>query len=585
MSILATGFAMHRATLSVVTFVLFFPDLSGAEPQKASQLLPRTTVLYAELPDPLELISAIFDHPLRQKIEALEPYKQAIRTEQYRAFLTGRKFVEIQVGMEWREALETLTAQGVFFGVDAETQGVAMLIHAKDAESLELFRTKLLELTKLGKNPNQVREADYRGVTAYEVNKARFAVVEDWLLITNNPETGKAVLDRLLDGQGDCLADDETFQLATSSRPADASGWAFGNLKLLREAGIAAKLFEGRSGNPAVELLVGGILSTLQQTPFATAGIVASPEAFSLQLSVPHDAEWVPEEREFYFGPDGLGRAPALPQAAETLFTLSAYRDVSEMWIRAGDLFNEQINDGFAEADASLTTLFAGKDFGEDILGSLTPEIGFIATRQNFADVLPVPAIKLPQFALVVQLKDPESMTRELRRTFQSMVGFFNVLGAMEGRPQLEMNMEKLDSGAELITSVYVPEADDAESTQADILFNFAPSVGFANERFVVASTDRLARELVQSDTMTNIEPDANTDVRLQLPVLKQVLDDNRDQLISQNMLEEGHSREEAEAAIGLLLEVVGYFREASIRLDAAGNQLAVKFQVRVKQD
>jgi hypothetical protein len=252
------------------------------------------------------------------------------------------------------------------------------------------------------------------------------------------------------------------------------------------------------------------------------------------------------------------------------------------MWLRAGDLFDENINDGLAEADANLTTFFSGKDFGEDILGALTPQIGFIATKQSFADIMPVPTIKLPQFALVMDLREPESMTRELRRTFQSMIGFFNVIGAMEGRPQLEMDMLKLDNGAQLVTSTYIPESGEERSTDASILFNFSPSVGFFGSRFVVASTDRFAKELVTSKA-TSGGPSANTNVSLNAGTLKSVLDENREQLISQNMLSDGNSREEAETAIQLLLEFVGYFEGATVDLKAEDSQLSLQFGLQVQ--
>ena len=575
---------MLRALFAFTIAVAVSPEtLVFAAERTATKLLPRTTVLYAEIPNPPQLISTILEHPLRARIEALEPYQAAMKTDGYRGFLAGRKFVEIQLEMEWREALETLTTNGVYVGLDGTTQGLAVLIHAKDAAALDVFRAKLLEISKLGQNPDQIKEGEYRGVTAYQVNEARFAVVDAWLLMTNKPETGKAVLDRLIDGNGESLADNETFVKARATQSVDATAWAWADLGTLRDAGVAPKLFEGKSENPAAELIVGGILNTLQQTPFATAELKASHAGLQFELAVPHQADWISEEREFYFGPNGEGRGPLLPETAHTLFTLSTYRDVSEMWLRAGDLFNEKINDGFAEADASLTTLFSGKDFGEDILGSLTPQIGFVATSQDFTDVLPIPAIKLPQFALVLEMKEPETMTRELRRTFQSMIGFFNVVGAMEGRPQLELDIEKLDDGAELITSSYIPEADDADSVRADIVFNFSPSVGFAKERFVVASTDRLARELVLAKPSARAGVAVNTAAELKADVLKNVLDENREQLISQNMLEEGHSREEAEAAVALVLEFVGYFEDTSIRLKAEKDRLAVKFELRMK--
>lgn len=558
--------------------------VAEAGDRTAISLLPRTTVLYGEIPNPPALLSTILDHPLRTKIEALDAYKAATMTPGYLAFLGGRTFVEMQLEMKWREALETLTANGIFIGVDTVTEGVAILVHGKDAKSMDLFRTKLLEISRMGKNPDQIKEGEYRGVTAYEVNKARFAVVEDWLLITNKPDTGKAVLDRLLDDDGESLADNETFQQAQASRKNPDAAWGFANLQTLRDGGVAKKLFEGRAENPAAELLVGGILSSLQNTPFATAELAASESGIDFELAIPHKSEWVTEEREYYFGADGTGRGPVLPNIERRLFSLSTYRDVSEMWLRAGDLFNEKINDGFAEADANLTTFFSGKDFGEDILGSLTPQIGFVASSQDFTDILPIPAIKLPQFALVMEMKEPKTMTRELRRTFQSLIGFLNVIGAMEGRPQLELDMDKLDNGVEIITSTYIPEVDDEESTRAGILFNFSPSVGFANETFVVASTDRLARELVSAEVPVDRDAEFNTQANLNAGVLKDVLGENREQLISQNMLEEGNSREEAEAAIGLLLQFVGYFEDISLKLDVQQNELAARLQLRVAE-
>lgn len=549
-----------------------------------AQLFPKTTIAYAEFPDPPAFLTTLLDHPLREKIEALEPYRQAIQTPGYRGFLAGRKFVEIQLGMEWREALEKLTHGGIYIGFDAATEGLVILVKAKDAESLDTFRSKLLELTKLGKNPDQIKEGEYRGLSVYQADKAKFAVVDEWLIVSNKSEAGKFVLDRILDEDfSDSLQDEPVFQEAIATRPRNNAIWSFVNLSTLRDAGVAKKLFSGKADDPGGELLIGGILSSLQKTPFATGQIAATQEELEFQLSIPHDQTWVPEEREFFFGPEGSGRAPALPDVDDTLFTLGTFRDISEMWLRAGDLFNEQINDGFAEADANLTTLFAGKDFGEDILGALTPEIGFIAARRDFSDVLPSPAIKLPKFALVVNLKEPETMTRELRRTFQSMIGFFNVLGAMEGRPQLEMDMDKLDNGAQLVTSTYVPEVGEEESEYADVLFNFSPSIGFIGERFVVSSTDEFARELVLAKTSKRDESTLNTDAKLIGASLRNVLTDNREQLISQNMLEEGNTREEAEAAIALVLELIGYVKDVSLELDTAAEALSLRLALTVQ--
>ncbi len=53
------------------------------------------------------------------------------------------------------------------------------------------------------------------------------------------------------------------------------------------------------------------------------------------------------------------------------------------MWLRAGDLFDEGMNEKLAQADSQLATLFSGKDFGEDILSAFAPQVQFLATRRG----------------------------------------------------------------------------------------------------------------------------------------------------------------------------------------------------------
>lgn len=573
---------MHRSLAFLLVLTGLLPT-AAADDSAAAALLPESTVVYAEVPSPKRLIAAVFDHPIRQKIESLAPWQAATKTDGYRQFLMGRKFFEIQMGMPWREALETLTAQGIHVAVDSATGGAVLLVHSESAEALELLAGRLLALSFLS-GDNRHEEGEYRGVTAYRFDKVWTAVHGDWLLVTNRGELGKAVLDRLLDdSHEDSLLSSSAWQTASRDRT-DDSAWGFVDLEALRQLGVGQKAFAGKSDNPGVELLIGGILDLLQETPLLTGALQASHEQLTVQLQLPSKAEWISEERTFFFGEGLTGQGPAVPEVKDSLLTLSAYRDASQMWLRAGDLFNEDINDGLAEADAGLTTFFSGKDFGEEILGALTPQIGLVASRQDFEGILPVPTIKLPQFALVLNLREPERMTRELRRTFQSMIGFFNVIGAMEGRPQLEMDIDKLDNGAQLITSVYIPEEGEEESQYAPILFNFSPSVGFRGDQFVVSSTQQLARELVQQPRPQE-GSGRNTAVKLEAAALQTVLADNRDQLVSQNMLEEGNTREEAEVAIDLLLEVVGYFQNVTLDLQQQQESLQLQFRIQVSGD
>ncbi|QDT13910.1 hypothetical protein [Planctomycetes bacterium K23_9] len=549
---------------------------------RSARVLPESTVAFAELTDVKGLLATIFDHPLRQKIESLPSYQQATGSNDYQKFVLGRDMIENLFGMPWREAIETFAAKGVSIAVDGPTRGVAVIVQGDNAESMKLFRDKLLTLGSMAKSGKKVQKVSYRGVDAHRIEDVRMAVVADQLLLTNHSDLGKAILDRMLGDELPLLQNADRFQSSLKTRNAGATGWGFVDVAMIREAGVGQNVFEDQINQPIAELLFGGIQETLQDTPFVSASFTARTERMFLRLSAPHEPDSVDEKRHYYFGADGHGRGLKVAEVPEELFTLSTHRDFAEMWLRAGDLFDERINDEFAKADATLTTLFAGRDFGEDILGSFNPEVAFVSSRQTFSGTTPIPTIKLPAFGVVMTMKDSAKMTRELRRTFQSMIGFFNVVGAMNGQRQLELDMEKIGDDVELVSSFYVPEQDDRQSTAAPIVFNFSPTVGFAGDRFVLASTQELAKELSTAKTSNPNQMADNTAAKLQASILQRVLTDNREQLIAQNMLTDGNSREEAEASIGLLLEVVGYLDDASIRMGQADGELQLDFSVRL---
>ncbi len=64
---------------------------------------------------------------------------------------------------------------------------------------------------------------------------------------------------------------------------------------------------------------------------------------------------------------------------------------------------------------------------------------------------------------------------------------------------------------------------------------------------------------------------------------LLEILRDNRNQLVAQNMLTEGHTKEDAERKIDLLLQVVGYLDRLVLSLDTTPSELHLSFEVGLK--
>jgi hypothetical protein len=577
---------------SVVMLVLFSlaTQMAVANEPTPSDILPASTVIFAEIREPEKLLNTIYDHPLARRIEALDQVKSALEKKEYQDFKAGVGLVELQMGLPWRKIVNQATGGGVTFALDAKTKGAVILARATDKTT----QAKLIEiLTNLAKldaknkgNPEPFKSGEYRGNKAYAIGKNKLAVVADWLVVTNNEELGKQVVDRILDRPKESLAGDAQFAMAHGAVSASTTAWAYLNTAALRDVGLAKELFVGKAENPLIEFVAGGILSTLRQTPYVAVGLELSDRQLRLTASAPHDRAWAGDSREYFFGPQGLGVAPSRLLGGETIACLSGYRDASAMWLRAGDLFNEKTNEELAKAESGLSTLFSGKDFGEDILGAFRPEGQIVVTRQVFAEGQPAPAIKLPAFALVTELKDPAKMQPELRRTFQSLIGFLNIVGAMNGQPQLDLDMEKSDA-MQLVTASYLADANAKDPAGLKINYNFSPSIAFAGNRFVVASTKGLAKTLATATAMDRPPVDAsqvvNTDVMLHFDALHEILADNRGQLVAQNMLSEGRTKEEADKAIGGLLELVGWFDSLAVSLATTPKELRLSLDIGIK--
>ncbi len=554
----------------------------------ASELLPASCLAIAEMPHPDQLLETLTSHRVWKKVQQQPQYQAAISNPGYMMFLGIRTHIETQIGMKWRQAYDTLLGGGVTIAFDPETQGVVALVRSTDAGKLQSTAKKLIELGRAdarskGKEP--LPEDEYREITVYGKDDGRFAIVGPWLVMTNKGELGRKVLDTLLDGSETSINDNEKFAAARQSITGEPAVWSWVDLGTIRDAGLAKGLEKNQTPNPLAELLVGGVLTNLRQTPYVSASLYVTGEATRLEFSAPHDNEWVEEFREYWFGPDGKGTADSPLETESTILSVSTYRKVSEMWLRAGDLFDERMNDELAKADATLTTFFAGKDFGEDVLGSFGPTMQILVNRQDFSDVLPKPALKLPSIALAGRLEKAEETRTELRRTFQSMVGFLNVIGAIQGNPQLDQDVD-IYRDNKIYTASFIPEPDENDSERARIQFNFSPSLAFAQDRFFITSTKQLARDLVDAahNEQTTRGEASNTAIRLNAKALGEALADNREQLVAQNMIKKGQTREESSREIGLLLEALALFEGLSFDVKTTGGELKLELSIQTKK-
>ena len=568
--------------LVILLLVVSLPQpTAAAEPPTGADFFPDTAVVFAELSDPARLVDVVLNHPLRHNLESLDVVKQAYEAPQFLQFKAVVAAIEAQLGQTWVKLIKSATAGGISVAIDAPTQGTAVVITAKDEQTPNDLLKSLVAMANADASANPFQTKEYRGLTVYHIDESRVVVLGKSVLATNKAELGQRIVDMYLDKASNTLAQSELFKKAQKLSPADSTLWGYVDLAAIRRAGLAKELFMGGyADNPVLEFLMGGILANLKETSVATFAATLTAERLRLAVATPHDPTWIAEERDYFFGPKGKGAAPPLLHVDGELLSLSTYRDVSQMWLRAGDLFDANINDGLAQAESNLTTFFSGKDFGEEILGAVTPQMQLIVSRQEFAEDAPRPAIKLPAFALALWLRDPETMRPELRRTYQNLIGFLNVVGAMNGQPQLDLDIDK-EGDRQIVTASYLPDKD-YDTSRLPINYNFSPTVGFLKDRLVVSSTKLLANDILDliAGDPPKPTPFTNTNASADLTGLSQVLEDNRGQLVAQNMLSEGHTKEEAEFEINTLLDILKTAQGAALRLTTRDGELRLELEL-----
>ena len=134
------------------------------------------------------------------------------------------------------------------------------------------------------------------------------------------------------------------------------------------------------------------------------------------------------------------------------------------------------------------------------------------------------------------------------------------------------------------VSSQYAAEDDEKESTNARINFNFSPSIVFHNDVFVVSSTTTLANEIAERSNADLSDSADNTLAHANIGAIGKALEANKEHLIAQNMLEDGNTREEAEAQIGVILSLLQIVDDVTVRLSPVEKAMRLSLQVRLSE-
>ncbi len=191
-----------------------------------SAWIPSEAIVAVEFAQPKQVLDLMLDPKVEKAVTALPAYEKAVSQPGFQQFVTGVRFVESQLGTDWRSAVRKLLGGGVSWA--AEPRGGSLLvIDSEDGALLTKLHDLLASFAKsdaAGKGePDRIKSREYRGATIWNFNKDEaHAIVGNRFLLSNRPEMLQAALDLRQaeggSGGGKSLASLSSYQAARSRR-------------------------------------------------------------------------------------------------------------------------------------------------------------------------------------------------------------------------------------------------------------------------------------------------------------------------------------------------------------------------------
>lgn len=575
-----TGTLGRRAIAAALLWSSTIPTAKadGGEIGQGSDLLGPETLIYAEVSRPGDLLDRLTGDRVVELLEAVPAYSEALEDPQFGELRQVVEFVAGQLETTWDEGLRTLSGGGVVLGVEeADPPRLVLVVTPENPEFLARAHAKLVELARQDAeekgNPDPIEEGDYRGMTAYSLSgEEAHAILDGRLVITNGSDVLHAVVDRHLD-DGDRLTDSALF---ADRRPDEAPmAWAYARVDRLRE--LDPDRFGAEEPDAGAMLLLGAWVELIRTTPWASATLDWEEGRLAASLTVAAPEGGRSELMGRFLPAQGEGAPPPI-EFDGRLATINLWRDQEALWKVREELLPPEALQGFAQLDSFAGTFFGGRDFGDSVLAPLGSHWQLVAAMQDFEAMDPEPALKLPSFALVVELdSDRPEFAQRLRVAFQSFLGLANLGGAETGAPPLMLGSESHEGvPISLATFMDTPEApgeapgEDDDPDEVHYRHNFSPSVAEVEGRFIVSSSVGLTRSLIDA---LRADPEARpTDATLLMtadgPALAGLVELNRERLILQNMLDRGNDRADAERDVATLAALLRYLGRGELRLE-----------------
>jgi hypothetical protein len=247
---------------------------------------------------------------------------------------------------------------------------------------------------------------------------------------------------------------------------------------------------------------------------------------------------------------------------------LSLFRDLKSFYTSKDELFPDRTS-GLVFFENMMGIFFSGRDFTDEILAGLEPEIRMVVAMQDYRGMAGAPGLQIPAFATIFQMKNPGEFSQIVEEAWQKALGLLNFTRGQNAEAGLII--DRADFKGVKYTYAYFSETPGPKDTPPDTRFNFRPALAMPGNHLILSSTDQLARDLIEAALTETLVEERVTGVHSYLEIdireATAALEANRESLVHQNMLKEGNTLLAAEDEIDLFLFLLQQLAETQLRV------------------
>jgi hypothetical protein len=575
---------MRLLRLLAAAVVCCFALPAQAETRSPLHLVHEGAEVLIEVPNPAHVLELVSKIELLRQLDIFPPYRELRQSTPLRRGEQLVAYLEKQLGASRGELLDRLAGGGIFaaskFG-GPQPAPALLIVQGRDEKLLTRFFDLALDMIdqELARQEGKERvvRGDYHGVAmAHAGNDFWTARAGSALLVSNKQPALQAALDRHLGRETKSLAESKQIAEAWRLLPKGCAVRAWISLDAAHKAAEARGLYKTPRDDVNLTVLFGTYLDLAGRSPYVCLGLAPQEDGFLFTVRMPRGREGMGGDQILKVAPAGQAATRPLLAPKGVLYSESNYLDFASIWTERTKLFPEKQVKGLEEFDKTSARFLLGNRLSK-LLPQVAPYYRFVAIKQGKIGYKKEPQVRIPAFALISELREPEAFGKSMESILRAaaLLASFNV----------KLKLAEETHHDSKIVGWRFPEDGDFKGDTTEFRFNFSPCFTRVGNQFVYCSTVELCRDLVDVLQKEAKGKDLGSASCPRSMVYAaggaELLENFRDQLITQTILDQAAKPEDAGAQVTAFINLIR--RLGTLELAGALQSNEFHYDVRLK--